>query len=122
LGTRQREYRPQRNWTRWAYLIDALKGEGYCIGLVGQQATSFDSPLVDLRAWDVGNDAAANIEMLQQCKVYIGTDSGTSHLAALVSAPSVIFRYPDPWPHIDNMKSTTCGRLDYVSTGWNDAN
>ena len=44
-----------------------------------------------VRSWEYP-DLNAAVELLQNCKLYIGTDSGVSHLAALAGARSLIFR------------------------------
>ena len=57
---------------------------------MGDKRTSFDLKGQAAHSGDYDTDAA--IELLQGCSLYIGGDSGGSHLAAAVGAPMLIFR------------------------------
>jgi len=120
IGPRNRRYKPQRNWNHWSRLVDSLQDRGLRVGLVGRQETTFDLPQAAVRAWEVGDDAAANIELLQNSRLYIGTDTGTSHLAALLGVQSVLFRFPDPWSYLEAMKRSNPNRCEIVAGGWKD--
>jgi hypothetical protein len=94
-----------------------LKAEGFTVGLIGRQETSFDLPSADVRSWEY-DDASANIELLQNCKLYLGTDTGTSHLAAFCSTPMIVFRDPGPWPLVDRMAQTTKSFFKFLPEAW----
>jgi hypothetical protein len=120
LGARRRGWQPDRNWPHWDTLAGRLVAAGYSVGLIGKRDTSFDVPAARLRAWEEGDDADANVELLQSCRLYVGTDTGTSHLAAFVSVPSLIFRYDDGFPCWQHMQATTRAGFTFVPDGWND--
>jgi hypothetical protein len=114
LGCRRREFAPQRNWPHWTPLVERLKAEGLRVGVIGRQD---DLPCADIRSWDYG-DASAVVELLQECALYIGTDTGTSHLAAFCSTPAIIFRDPGPWPQVQHMAQSTRQYFQFLLRRW----
>jgi hypothetical protein len=81
-----------RNWEHWGELATALRLEGFCIGVAGTQGSSFPL-LADAYAWRHWLGATAGtVDLLAHCGLYVGGDSGCSHLAALMDTPSIIFR------------------------------
>lgn len=120
LGCRNRQHGLDRNWQYWPQVADAIKLAGYSIGLVGNRDTSIDLPQASVRAWDYGdNNANANIELLRNCRLYVGTDTGTTHLASLCNIPMVIFRDPGPWECLSMVQQTTRGHCGYIDA-WAD--
>lgn len=89
LGVRRRRYVPARNWPHWHWLGMAINEIGRSFCVIGGNETSSD---VDGQQWHTRGDTGGAIATLQRCRLYVGTDSGTSHLAAEVGARMLIFR------------------------------
>jgi hypothetical protein len=90
LGVRNRAFCPERNWKHWQQLADAITAAGLTFAVIGRKDTSCELTGQTHHSGDYDTDAA--IELLQNCKLYVGTDSGTSHLAAEVGAKMLLFR------------------------------
>lgn len=90
LGVRTRKFCQERNWTHWQQLANSLTTAGHTFAVIGHKSTSFDLTGQACHSGDLDTDAA--IELLQNCRLYIGTDSGNSHLAATVGANMLVFR------------------------------
>lgn len=90
LGARHRAFASERNWQHWGKLAEALKETGLSVGLVGRRQTTADVP-ADAYAWDhPDGDTAGSVDLLAHCRLYIGVDSGMSHLAGVMSVPMLI--------------------------------
>lgn len=85
-----------RNFGHWEKIVAPLVNAGYSIGLIGKAATSCDLPNVAMRSWDYRNNTATIIAILRQAKLYIGTDTGPTQIAALTKTPMVLFRHYSP--------------------------
>jgi len=90
LGIRQRQIFPERNWPHWQSVADALELAGRTFGVVAARETSHDLGGQQFHTGDFDTDAA--IEALKNCRLYVGTDTGVSHLAATVGVPMLVFR------------------------------
>ena len=90
LGVRVREFCPERNWQHWPALAGALTATGIDFATIGARPTTLDLPEQKFHTGDYDTDAT--IEALQNCQLYVGTDTGISHLAATVGCPMLIFR------------------------------
>lgn len=92
LGVRHRQLFPERNWgNNWQTVADHLNRRGITFAVIGARPTTLDLDGQTCHTGDLDTDAA--VELLQQARLYIGTDSGASHLAAAVAAcPMMIFR------------------------------
>jgi hypothetical protein len=90
LGVRHRKLFAERNWPHWQLVADAIHQVGLTFATMGHRDTSFDLQHQQYHTGDLDTDAA--IESLQNCRLYIGTDSGGSHLAATAGAPMLVFR------------------------------
>lgn len=120
LGVRRRDFCPERNWTHWGRLAAALTASGLTFAVVGAKPTSYDVPGQVCHSGDLDTDAA--LELLLNCRLYIGGDSGNSHLAAAVGSPMLLFREirggsRDLTP---NMAGFNPGRVEVVRGGWDD--
>ena len=82
LGVRHRRFSPERNWPHWRELAAAILSAGLSFAVVGHKATSLDLPGQLCHSGDLDTDAA--VELIQNCRLYVGTDTGSSHLAAAV--------------------------------------
>lgn len=95
-GVRNRRFGSEANWRYWNPLIKYLRQLGYLVGLAGKQDTSFELE-ADVRAWDhQDGPTAGTVDLLTNCRLYIGTDSGVSHLAALMDTPMIAFYFEHP--------------------------
>lgn len=95
IATRKRDFCPEKNYPHWQYIADAITKAGFRFAVIGSQASSY--PLVGqvCLSGDYGDYDAA-VELLQSCKVFLGTDSGGAHLASVVNAcPMIVQSVPD---------------------------
>jgi ADP-heptose:LPS heptosyltransferase len=73
-------------------LLKAFRSEGVSIGIAGAKNTSAQFA-ADAVAWDhPDGDTAGTVDLLANCKFYVGNDSGVSHLASMMQVPSLVFR------------------------------
>jgi hypothetical protein len=94
LAPRKRDLLPQHNYMHWDTIASTLVKHGYHIGCIGRGSTSQTISCSSVNSWDYDKadfESTAAIEMLQNCKLYIGTDTGASHLAAFLDVPSIVF-------------------------------
>lgn len=97
LGVRKRGFSPERNWEHWNTIASALRRIGLFVRLVGGGDTSQTEVESDTRAWEHPDRATAGtVDLLGRCKLYVGTDTGVSHLASLMDTPSLIFGHELP--------------------------
>jgi len=86
MSTRRRAFDAPKNWKHWQMLADAMMADGHTVAVVGHPATS-----QQITGAYMSEDTDAAIELLQQCKLYIGSDTGAAHLAAEAQAPMLVF-------------------------------
>lgn len=90
LGARNRSFDTTRNWPYWDGLLANLRSAGLTTGIAG----SMDATLTvgaDAYAWDhPDGDTAGSVDLLSRCRLYVGVDSGMSHLAGVMSVPMLI--------------------------------
>lgn len=118
LGVRHRECQPVRNWEHWRTVAAKLEAAGLTFAVIGQRDTSLDLPGQSYHSGDYDTDAA--IELMQNCKLYVGTDTGSSHLAAAVGVPMLIFRETDSGSRdmTGHMARMNPGNVTIVPNGW----
>jgi hypothetical protein len=118
LGIRRRDFARERNWPHWQQLADAIGAEGFSVGVAGRRPTTED---VRGQVWHTGDyDTDAAIELMRHCRLYIGTDTGISHLAAEVGCPMLLFREThcgsrDLTPRMEQVNP---GITEIVRSGW----
>jgi ADP-heptose:LPS heptosyltransferase len=96
LGARFRNFAPERNWEHWQLLIDLLHCEGLNVGIAGTKGGCYNLQ-ADVYAWDhTRGHTEGSVDLLKNCKVYCGIDSGVTHLASFLDTNSVIFRREYP--------------------------
>lgn len=96
IAARRRQLAPARNYAFWPQVVAGLHAAGRRVSVVGEESTSFSDCGWDVRAWDHPDGATAGtIDCLQTGRVFIGTDTGVTHLAAAMSVPMVVFRKND---------------------------
>lgn len=120
LGIRHRQFWTVRNWKYWQYVADRLREKGVTFSVVGAKETS-ESLIGQLHhSGDYDTDAA--VELLQGCKLYVGTDCGASHLAATVGVPMLVFREAKSGaPDLTaRMQMVNPHPVEVVPEGWSD--
>jgi hypothetical protein len=122
FGVRRRKFAPERNWEHWESLAAAATCAGLTFAVMGDRPTSFDLSGQTVHTGDLDTDAA--IELLQTCKLYVGTDSGGSHLASTVGAKMLLFREMNGGSRdlTSRMSQVNPGRIEVVPGGWNRPN
>jgi hypothetical protein len=108
IGVRARGAAPDRNYTHWPVIARGLRERGLTYAVIGMRATSYPLPNATCMSGDYG-DVDAAVELLQSCRLFIGTDSGAAHLASLVNAcPMIVQQCPSGSRNfIDRMAATT---------------
>jgi hypothetical protein len=125
LCPRRRDHGTEKNWPHWTAVASAIRAAGFTVGLVGQEATSYTETPSDTRAWNHTDGATAGtIDLLNHCRVYLGGDTGVSHLAALADVPTILFAPPHHlhgWTFIDFMKRATTAPFEVLpGSAWSD--
>lgn len=117
LGVRRRDFCPERNWPHWQAVADALTAAGLTFAVVGTRETS-----LQLRGqlMHTSGDTDAAIELMQNCRLYVGTDTGSSHLAAAVGAPMLVFRETRSGSRdlTGHMAQINPNRVEVLAGGW----
>lgn len=92
VAARQRHFASEKNWRHWADVIAALRSCGLSVGLTGSPDTTSELE-ADVKAWDHdGGATAGTVDLLTHCRIFLGTDTGSAHLAALMQTPMIVFR------------------------------
>lgn len=117
LGVRHRQLAPDRNWHHWQAIGEALTANGYTFAVVGSRETSFDVAGQVLHTGD--HDTDATIELMRNCALWVGSDTGSSHLASTVGCRMLLI-HPRPVAssYIPRMTEVNPGRIDFVAGGW----
>jgi hypothetical protein len=122
IGARNRGHDTERNWRHWAWLASKLRELDFTVGLVGHPETSqnFD---VDVRPWEhPAGHTSGSVDLLSHCRVYVGTDTGTTHLAAFCDTPTVGFcrrgKFPELMFYAQAMNQSVFTRLPEAA--WDD--
>jgi hypothetical protein len=116
-----------RNFLHWDKIVQRILDKKLTIGVCGIKESSCILDGV-VNAWDLPGDrsiAEKNISLLIGSKLYIGTDTGVSHLAAFLQKPMIIFNDPQE----DRKKMTMIKQMKHTnrypilsigSDGWNN--
>lgn len=83
-----------RNFTKWPQIVEALHQHGYSIAQIGLAESSIKLES-DIKSWEQPNPSQVSFALLKRCRLFIGTDTGTTHLAAICGAPIICFRRND---------------------------
>jgi hypothetical protein len=121
FGVRKRDLAAHRNWLHWTRLAQAASAAGLSFAVGGAKETSFDLAGQLAHSGDYDTDAA--IELLQNCRLFVGTDSGASHLAAAVGAPMLIIGRNESeefWNFTRLMMQVNPNPIEVVREAWND--
>lgn len=96
ISPRNKKCRPDNNFGEWDKFIEIIKKRGFKIGLIGSKSSSSLIKDCDCFSWKYEDNASACIEMLKKCKLYVGLDTGTSHLASFMNVPMIVFQANRP--------------------------
>lgn len=92
ISPRKRGDRSENNYDQWEYIAEQLIEKGYSVGAVGTQEQSQVIKGV-VNSWDQPNNFDNIIEMIKNCKLYLGLDTGVSHLASLLHVSMIVFSH-----------------------------
>jgi len=102
VSPRYRKSREINNFMHWEEIIEILNSHRYRVGCVGSREESFELSNSSVNSWEHTDPASASIEMLSNCKIYIGLDTGVSHLAGFMSVPMILFSHANPKRYSSN--------------------
>jgi FkbM family methyltransferase len=86
FGVRNRKFCPEKNWPHWKEVAAAVEAAGYTWAVIGDPMTSHAMEGHEPKS---GQDA---VELMQNCRLYVGSDTGSAHLAAAVGCEMIVFR------------------------------
>lgn len=96
ISPRNKKARPDNNFDQWPIFVKALSENGFSVGLVGSKESSHLVDGYKYASWENEDNASACIELIKKCKLFVGLDTGTSHLAAFISVPMIVFQGNTP--------------------------
>jgi len=108
ITPRNRKSRSENNFLKWQELIDFFNEKGHTVGCVGSEEQSFHLQGDVINSWDYEDNSGAVIEMINNCKLFIGIDTGVTHLASMMSIPMIVFSDANQRHYLtDFMRDTT---------------
>lgn len=108
ISPRSRKGRSENNFLLWDRIINTFNQNGYTVGCVGSKEQSLELRNSFVNSWDYEDNSSAVIELLNNCKLYLGLDTGVSHLASMMSVPMIVFSHSDQKHYLtDFMKQAT---------------
>jgi hypothetical protein len=119
IGPRNRpEFEIKRNWSHWDALGRALTAQGISFAVIGKRPTAID---VRGQTTHTDGDCGAALHLLAGCRLFIGTCSGTSHLAAACQSPMLIFREKATAGRnfIPHMQAVNQNKITIIEDGFN---
>jgi len=102
ISPRNRKQRTENNFLYWKDIINRLNKEGFTVGCIGHKNYSIKLENSAINSWDFNDNASAIIELLQNCKLYLGLDTGTTYIAALLSVPIIMFSHANQQWYFSN--------------------
>jgi len=108
ISPRFRKSRPENNFLGWDYVCKKIKEKGYSIGCVGSESGSIKIEESSMNSWDYTDNSSACVSMLNNCDLYLGLDTGVSHLASMLSCPMIVFSHANQRHYLTSfMKNLT---------------
>lgn len=111
ISPRNKLARHDNNFEHWEDFAKVMNDNGYSVGCVGSKESSFQIPQSIMDSWEFSDNARAAIEMLAHCKLYVGLDTGPSHLASFMSVPMIVFQHNNP-------NSSGTWVIEKMTEGW----
>lgn len=93
ISPRYRQSRPHFNFSNWDNIIEKLNEKNLVVGSIGSKDQSLKLSKSKINSWDYFDNLSAIIEMLQNCKLYVGLDTGVSYIACFMNIPTIIFSH-----------------------------
>ena len=121
IGTRARKHDEWKNWSHWQKIGDKLKKNNISYAVVGSENGSCEIKGMDY----ISKNTDEVIELMQNADLFIGTDSGTSHLACEIGCKMIVFRNNERNTWYKNFFPTMQFRnsnVNIVENGWNKPN
>ena len=118
VAPRRRAFCNERNYRHWTNVVKELRKK-YTVGIAGNPDYSFQLD-ADAYAWNhPGGHTEGTIDLLQNCKLFVSTDTGVGHLGAFLDTPMLVFRNDDHgyMGVIKKANQNSCKRLWGI---WND--
>jgi len=115
LGARKRPRSSYKNWPHWDTLGEMLKADGLSYAVVGKEETTRKVKGAEVYSWEHPSPDSI-VELLQSSKLFVGSCTGTSHLAAFLQVPMIIIRHPKSLGvFVRNMKITNANDVTYLA-------
>lgn len=105
LGARKRSRTSGKNWKYWNELGALLKEKGLSYSVAGVKDQSYYVDGAECYAWQYESPSDASIEMIQNCSLYIGSDTGVTHLASFIQKPIITVGYKPNKQHAGNLSN-----------------
>ena len=121
LGVRYREFCREKNFPidRWQRLADALSNAGKTFAVAGARPYTLDLPGQAFNTADYDTDAS--IEAMRGSRLFLGTDTGVSHLAATVGCRMGVIREEFfGRDFIPRMEEVNVGRVKRIQGYWDN--
>ena len=96
IGARQRAKSTRRNWLGWSKVANFLTENKIKYGVVGIKETTYPIENAAYYSWNFKNEEAT-INLINNCKIFIGADTGTTHIATFLKKPIILVW--KRWPH-----------------------
>lgn len=122
IAPRTRQFAQHRNYKHWEVVAADLVSRGLTVGVAGQPDTSVDISCASTHAWKHPNGATeGTVDLLSNCRMFVGSDSGVAHLAAMMNCPSMILPHPECGEHKHTeIKNTHKGFCKVLFEAWDD--
>lgn len=121
IGVRRRDFHHAKNFPRahWQTNADALRAHGLTFAVVGHRSSSYD---LRGQAWHSGDyDTDAAIEGMQNCRLFISTDTGSAHLASTVGCRQLVIREEFfGRDFIPRMEQVNPGKVHRIEGAWDN--
>jgi len=114
ITPRYRKSRTENNFLEWDKLINIFNKNGYTVGCIGSKEQSLDIEGSYVNSWSYEDNLSAILELMNNCKIFLGLDTGVSHLASMLSIPMIVFSHSNQKHYLTWMmrNSTTNYFLD----------
>jgi hypothetical protein len=124
LGIRHRQFCSQKNFPQahWQLIADSIHAKGLTFAVAGAAATSLHLKGELFHTGDIEQPTDAAIEAIQNCRLFVSTDTGVAHLAATIGAKMVVWREEASQQRnfIPRMEQINKGNVTELVNVWQD--